>query len=100
MSRKHAKYGTYYGDLYSHQEMIENEFSYSDIDTESFINELLECGVVEILFDVEEGEDYSDTVFFEVDDNTDMCSLMCLIANKRPHEFSMESDKCFRMWFD
>lgn len=95
------KYGTYYGEIVYEKDLPEN-FTIKDIDneTDDFLEQLNEIGVKNIAFDIENENDYSDTIFFEVDDYTDMNRLLVLITKYRPHEFSEESNNCFRMWFD
>lgn len=94
-----AEYGSYYGKLLEY----DNHIIYSDwtdSQTEEFIEKLMNAGVVKVFLDVENGDDYSSTMFFETTDNTDFRELMVLIANIRPHEFSEETPHHFRMWFD
>jgi len=64
------------------------------------VNDLRELGVVEILLDVLNGDDYSDTLFFKTTEETNFKDLIVMIANIRPHEFSQETPHHFRMWFD
>lgn len=99
MSKRSRKYGAYYGELIEANDNI----IYCDWDEEStqgLIKDLKECGVTEILFDVEDDNDYSDTVFFETTENTDFKKLLLTIINCRPDEFSEETPHHFRMWFD
>jgi len=107
MFNKDAHYGTYFGELKNFEEMqfeTNENFSYSGCnsseDTEEFVNKLRATGVKEILFDVEDLNDHSDTLFFKTDDSTNYRELMVLICAKRPDEFSEESPCHFRMWFD
>lgn len=98
------KYGSYYGELIDYNVILEQEMpfswrDYDDIRTFELIEKLKGCGVTEVVFDVED-EDYSDTLFFSTNENTDFKSLLLIIGNIRPDEFSEESDGCYRMWFD
>ena len=99
MGNKHEQYGTYYGELENFED--NDNLQFADTNTEDLVNKMKECGVIEILLDVEDdNDDYSDTLFFKTDENTDFKSLIVLIVNTRPDEFSEESDHHFRMWFD
>ena len=96
---KSKKYGTYYGELVPYNE----ELSYNDWgtnDTEIFIENIKAAGVTEVVLDIEDGNDYSSTMFFETNEKTDFKELMLMIAAVRPHEFSEETENHFRMWFD
>ena len=102
----HKGFGTYYGDLLTYKQALietEEEFTYSNWSfeaTEEFVKDLLEAGVEEILFDLDDDNDYADTVFFKTNEKTDFKSLLSIITAKRPDEFSEESNHHFRMWFD
>lgn len=103
MSNKHKDYGTYYGKLVPFNKVPE-DFKYStnltSDETFKFIKKLHNCKVLEIFFDIDEYEDYSDTLFIKVDDNTDMNKLLVLLCSMRADEFHETSPNCFRMWFD
>jgi len=103
MRKKSKKYGTYYGELVNYKKLQDHDefyyFGSKDIrkDTEKMYN----CGVKEIVFDMDVYSDGSATMFFETDKNTDFKKLLLLITNNfRPDEFSEETPYHFRMWFD
>jgi hypothetical protein len=99
MSNKSEKYGTYYGEL----SIPNDDFSYHDWDPQEtilFMIKLLNCGVTEVLLDVELTDNCSDTMFFETTETTNFKDLMLIITNERPHEFTEETPNHFRMWFD
>jgi len=99
MYNESEKYGTYFGVLVDFKD--NPDLIYCDWgNTKDQMQRLYDYGVREIMFDIEDDEDYSNTLFFETDENTDFHSLMCIIANFRPHEFSEETEHHFRMWFD
>jgi hypothetical protein len=110
MFNKDVNYGTYFGELKTFEEMqfeTNENFSYAAFSgseptekTEEFVKSLRSVGVEEILFDVEDLNDYSDTLFFRSGEKTDLKALMLIIVPMRPHEFSEESPNHFRMWFD
>lgn len=103
MSKTHEGYGTYYGNLVTLEQAqeISDRFSFADVtDTEDFVNTLKFLGVKEILFDLEDDCDYSDTIFFKTDAETHFKELMVFICSHRPDEFSQETADHFRMWFD
>jgi len=100
MKDRSKKYGKYYGTLTPYFYDI-NFRDLCDDDLEEFIDELLKCGVKEILFDSDESDpECSDTLFFETDEKTDFKSLLTVIASKHPGEFSEVTQYCFRMWYD
>lgn len=103
MFKKSKKYGTYFGKLVSSDKVNEDfhyNYNWEQYDTEKIIKKFKECGVTEILFDIEDDEDHSDTMFFETNENTDFKKLMVYIVDCRPDEFSEETEHHFRMWFD
>lgn len=102
MENNSAQYGTYYGTL---TDCISNTecFAYNEMsrtDTQKLLDTLYNAGVKNIFLDVVGSNNWSDTLFFETDDNTDFKELMVIIANVRPTEFSEEMLHHFRMWFD
>jgi len=101
MYNESKKYGTYYGELINGNEISE-DFHYLDYPAQECVDALKELGVKEIFFDYDKDEqdEWADTMFFEVDKNTNMNDLLVYIAGMRPEEFSEESPNCFRMWFD
>ncbi len=102
MSNKNKKYGNH-GKLFSAFPTSLNDICYHDMtdnETNEFLQKLLYLGVLEAYFDIEDNENHSCTLFFEIGKNTNLKDLMILIAKQRPHEFSEESENCFRMWFD
>lgn len=102
MYNTHENYGTYFGELKTIEE--DEIVFYSPVGdreaTEEFVEDLINLGVEEVLFDVEDLDDHSDTCFFKTGERTDWQNLMTFVAEKRPNEFSRESDNHFRMWFD
>lgn len=96
---KDKRFGSYYGELV--RVYIDSDLKFTDIDdTEDLIQQLLDVGVREIYFDINDGNDYSDTMFFSTDKLTDFKELMIIIACVKPDEFSEESPYNYRMWFD
>ena len=67
MFKKHEKYGTYFGELKTIEE--DEIVFYRPVGdreaTEEFVEDLLNLGVEEVLFDVEDFRDSSDTCFFK-----------------------------------
>lgn len=103
MAKIHEKFKTYYGELLHKEEIISKGIIFSDWEdkeTAKFITDLSKIGINNIFIDVEEGNDYSDTLFFEINQNTDLKALLLLITSKCPHEFDEITPNCFRMWFD
>lgn len=100
MSKKSEKYGVYYGEIVNYKD--NNNILFNGFDkTPKIMDKLYSYGVLEIYFDFEDGYDnYSSTLFFETDKNTDFKSLMVYIINLRPDEFTEETTNHFRMWFD
>lgn len=102
MRDKHPKFGEHYGVLTKVN--AESELIYADYSMEESQNlyeEMLMVGVKEIFLDVEEeDETFSSTMFFSTDASTDFKSLMIIVTNLRPHEFSECKENHFRMWFD
>ena len=101
MIKQHEHYGAYYGNLVNSDE-LNYGFVYAGLDeneTETMISSMKDAGVVDIWFDIED-EYWSDTMFFQTDENTDLKKLMLIVTNIGPNEFSEESDNHFRMWFD
>lgn len=97
MSNTHEKYGTYYGKLVNVED--DEDLRFAGTSPELF-EEMKSMGVKQIFLDQEGDEKYVDTMFFETDKNTDFKSLMCLLINEHPDEFSEESEHHFRVWFD
>jgi len=63
--KQSEKYGNHYGDLTEY--FCNLSFGdYSDKSLESLLCKIRECNVGEILFDVEEDADYSDTMFLRL----------------------------------
>ena len=100
---ENKKYGEYYGELVniSSVEDLGFELSYFSLEeSRGLVESLYSFGVIDIYFDVNKEENYSDTLFFETSDKTDYKGLMIFLVDFRPHEFSEESNNCFRAWFD
>lgn len=94
---KDEKYGTYYHKLVKYEQGL----YFNDIqETNKLIKKMFNCGVTEVYLDVEEDEDYSDTLFFGTDENTNFKELMFIVMNVKPDEFSEETPYHYRMWFD
>jgi len=104
VEQKSEKYGKYYGELVEFDYISHMTYSdWSERETSLFCENLEECGVTEILFDVENGEnenEYSTTLYIETTDKTDYKKLMMLILSKYPDEFSEETNNHFRFWVD
>jgi len=101
MNKKSEKYGIYFGELIGPSNLSEDFYYGEDYTAAEVVNRLNAHNLSEIVFDVENDRDnYADTLFFEVNENTDMVGLMVSIVNMRPHEFEQTSENCFRMWFD
>ena len=52
------------------------------------------------MFDIEDDNTWTATMFFETDENTDFKKLMLLIVGYHPDEFTEETPNHFRLWFD
>lgn len=103
MHKKSKKYGTYFGKLVNYKKVNEDfkyNYNWNDSQSEKFLKELEECGVTEIVFDIDDYNDDSNTMFFETNENTDFKKLLVLIATSLPDEFSEITEHHFRMWFD
>ena len=77
---KSEKYGTYYGNLINfkdNQDLILNDW---DGYTLKEMNKLYAAGVKEILFDIEDNDTWTATMFFETDENTNFKELMKIIV--------------------
>ena len=95
----HPKFGNYYGKLIAADTL--EDFKMRGVkDTEQFIVDMKEMGEKNLIFDVENLNDYSDTCFFEVDNDTEIVELMVYLIKLRPDEFNQTSRNCFRIWFD
>ena len=101
MRNEHPQFGTHYGVLTKVN--AESELFYADnnlVESQNLYEDMLMVGVKEIFLDVENEDDYSATMFFSTDEGTDFKSLMIIVTNLRPHEFSQKAEHHFRMWFD
>lgn len=102
MRDTHPKFGTHYGVLTKVN--AESELIYANCsigESQNLYEDMLMVGVKEIFLDVdEEDETFSFTMFFSTDEGTDFKSLMIILTNLRPHEFSECKENHFRMWFD
>lgn len=103
-----ADLGKVYGDLITFDQFVEyedhvqfctNGWSGRQRPIE-YMETMLELGVAEILLSGEDGE--MDTLYFRVDENTDLASLMVAIHNNDgPDEFSRcKNPAWFRIWWD
>lgn len=98
--------GSYYGNLVTLEEFIDNEeFSFETNhlqgrrDTIEYLEKFKNLGVAEILLDVNDGA--ADTIFFRINNNTDLASLMVHIHAWRPDEFTrQDNENWFRLWWD
>jgi hypothetical protein len=101
MSHKHLKFGKYYGVLTKVD--AESELIYGARglgESQNLYEDMLMTGVKEIFLDIKDEEDYSFTMFFSTDEGTDFKSLMIIVTNLRPDEFTQFEEHHFRMWFD
>jgi hypothetical protein len=99
MSKQHERFGNYYGVMTPWNPSL--HFANMDLqETETFMKSLKDVGVVEIYLDIDDDNDWSSTLYFTTDENTDYKTLMVIITKQRPDEFSEESSCAFRMWFD
>ena len=97
MSKKDEKYGNYYREWVKYEPGL----WFSDIqETNKLIEKMFNCGVTEIYLDVEDGDDWSDILFFGTNENTNFKDLMNIVMDIRPDEFSEETPYHFRMCFD
>ena len=94
MGNYNDKYKNHYGKLV---EIKKDDEIYLGQYEESYSNEILKCNFKECFYDIELENNYSDTIFFEIDENT---NLILLIGKLHPDEVHNTSPNCFRLWFD
>lgn len=104
MSKHSDKFGTYYGEIVEvTPEQYENgdtDLLWNDnVETADVIAELHAAGTTTFM-DVEDGDDYSATLFIVGSIGTDWKAVMLTLMRYRPDEFSEESENVFRAWFD
>ncbi len=98
---RHKQFGEYYGVLTPVN--AESELFFADNglgESQNLYEDMLMVGVKEIFLDIEDDDDYSSTMFFSTDEGTDFKSLMIIVTNLRPDEFTQFAEHHFRMWFD
>ena len=100
MTNKSEKYGIYYGELVEFDYTTGMIFSdWGERYTSMFCEQLDECGVTEILFDIEKDVP-TRSLYFETTEKTNYKKLMLEVFSKHPSEFSEETNNHFRMWVE